>query len=93
MADLDGLKTAHDYHTDVPFAVDGAFYVKGAGNLDWGMKKHLSNIFNPRTGNTVMFMSMSLWQHEEHCAPVCVPTAKKLLRSEYLPVPLWYRMT
>ena len=28
MADLDGLKTAHDYHTDVPFAVDGAFYVK-----------------------------------------------------------------
>ena len=55
MADLDGLKTAHDYHTDVPFAVDGAFYVKGAGNLDWGMKKHLSNIFNPQTGNTVMF--------------------------------------
>lgn len=55
MADLDGLKTAHDYHMDVPFAVDGAFYVKGAGNLDWGMKKHLSNIFNPQTGNTVMF--------------------------------------
>ena len=55
MADLDGLKAAHNYHTDVPFTVDGAFYVKGAGNLDWGMKKHLSNIFNPQTGNTVMF--------------------------------------
>ena len=55
MADLDGLKTAHNYHTDVPFGVDGAFYVKGAGNLDWGMKKHLSNIFNSQTGNTVMF--------------------------------------
>ena len=55
MADLDGLKVAHNYHTDVRFAVDGSFYVKGAGNLDWGMKKHLSNIFNPQTGNTVMF--------------------------------------
>ena len=55
MADLDGLKVAHDYHTDVRFAVDGSFYVKGAGNLDWGMKKHLSNIFNPTSGNTVMF--------------------------------------
>ncbi|MGI5106150.1 3-hydroxy-5-phosphonooxypentane-2,4-dione thiolase [Treponema socranskii] len=55
MADLDGLKVAHDYHTDVRFAVDGSFYVKGAGNLDWGMKKHLSNIFNPKSGNTVMF--------------------------------------
>ena len=55
MADLDGLKVAHDYHTDVRFAVDGSFYVKGAGNLDWGMKKHLSNIFNSKSGNTVMF--------------------------------------
>ena len=55
MADLDGLKVAHNYHTDVRFAVDGSFYVKGAGNLDWGMKKHLSNIFNPKSGNTVMF--------------------------------------
>jgi len=55
MADLDGLKVAHDYHTETPFAVNGSFYVKGAGNLDWGIKKHLSNIFNPVTGNTVMF--------------------------------------
>ena len=55
MADLDGLKVAHNYCTDVRFAVDGSFYVKGAGNLDWGMKKHLSNIFNPKSGNTVMF--------------------------------------
>ena len=55
MADLDGLKVAHNYCTDVRFAVDGSFNVKGAGNLDWGMKKHLSNIFNPKSGNTVMF--------------------------------------
>ncbi len=55
MADKDGLKIAKDYHTDVPFANSRAFYVKGANNLDWGMKKHLSNIFDPKSGNTVMF--------------------------------------
>lgn len=55
MADLQGLKVAKDYHTDVPFANQGSFYVKGANNLDWGMKKHLSNIFDPVSGNTVMF--------------------------------------
>lgn len=55
MADLDGLKVAHDYHVDEPFANDKGFYVKGANSLDWGMKKHLSNIFNPKSGNTVMF--------------------------------------
>ena len=55
MADLEGLKVEHDYHVDTPFATSGKFHVKGAGNLDWGMKKHLSNIFNPRSGNSVMF--------------------------------------
>jgi len=55
MADIDGLKVAKDYQTDVPFANQGNFHVKGANNLDWGMKKHLSNIFSPTSGNTVMF--------------------------------------
>ncbi len=55
MADLDGLKVAKDYHSDVPFANNKGFYVKGANSLDWGMKKHLSNIFDPKSGNTVMF--------------------------------------
>lgn len=55
MADKDGLKVAKDYHTDVPFANQGSFHVKGANSLDWGMKKHLSNIFNPKSGNAVMF--------------------------------------
>ncbi len=54
MADLEGLKVAKDYHLDVPFKNE-SFYVKGAGNLDWGMKKHLANIFNAKSGNTVMF--------------------------------------
>lgn len=55
MADKDGLKVAKDYHVNEPFANTEGFYVKGANNLDWGMQKHLSNIFNPKSGNTVMF--------------------------------------
>ncbi len=55
MADVEGLKIAKDYHTDVPFANNKGFYIKGANSLDWGMKKHLSNIFDPISGNTVMF--------------------------------------
>ncbi|MFT5874147.1 MAG: putative autoinducer-2 (AI-2) aldolase [Clostridium sp.] len=56
MADLEGLKVAKDYHLDVPFANNsGSFYVKGSNNLDWGMKKHLANIFDAKSGNTVMF--------------------------------------
>lgn len=55
MADLDGLKVTHDYHVDVPFANNKGFYVKGANALDWGMKKHLANIFHHESGNTVMF--------------------------------------
>ena len=54
MADKDGLKIAKDYHVGEAFATKGSFYVKGANNMDWGMKKHLSNIFNPKSGNTVM---------------------------------------
>ena len=55
MADLEGMKMAKDYHVDVPFANDKGFYVKGANALDWGMKKRLAHIFNPKSGNTVMF--------------------------------------
>lgn len=55
MADKDGMKIAKDYHTGTAFANQDGFYVKGANSLDWGMKKHLSNIFDPKSGNTVMF--------------------------------------
>jgi len=55
MADKEGIKKEKNYYTDVPFKTNGNFHVKGAANLDWGMKKHLTNIFNPKSGNTVMF--------------------------------------
>ncbi|MBU1186016.1 MAG: 3-hydroxy-5-phosphonooxypentane-2,4-dione thiolase [Pseudomonadota bacterium] len=53
MADLDGLKEAKNYSTDIPQKT-GAFFLKGSGSLDWGMKNRLSRIFNPKTGRTVM---------------------------------------
>lgn len=55
MADLEGLKVPKDYHVDVPFANQKGFFLKGINSLDWGMKKHMANIFNPESGNTVMF--------------------------------------
>jgi DhnA-type fructose-1,6-bisphosphate aldolase and related enzymes len=56
MADIEGFKVAKEYHVDTQFANNcKSFYVKGANNLDWGMKKHLANIFDEKSGNTVMF--------------------------------------
>ncbi len=53
MADLEGVKVAKNYHLDAPFANQEGFYVKGANALDWGMKKHMSNIsdFSAKVGN------------------------------------------
>ena len=69
MADKDGLKIAKDYHVGEAFATQGSFYVKGANNLDWGMKKHLSNIFDPKSGNTVMFALRPWLLHGLHRGP------------------------
>lgn len=55
MADLEGLKKVKDFHTDVPFGKKSCFHVKGAEDLGWGMKSRLASIFNPVSGNTVMF--------------------------------------
>ncbi|MBF0456835.1 MAG: 3-hydroxy-5-phosphonooxypentane-2,4-dione thiolase [Nitrospirae bacterium] len=53
MADLDNVKDAKMFYTDVP-AKNTPFFLKGSNSLDWGMKNRLSNIFNPSTGRTVM---------------------------------------
>lgn len=54
MADMEGNKDAKRFAQDVAFANTGDFHVRGASNLDWGMKDRLSRIFNPETGKTVM---------------------------------------
>jgi len=51
--DVDDLKDAKNYHLDVP-AKHEAFFLKGAGALDWGMQNRLARVFNPASGRTVM---------------------------------------
>ena len=53
MADLDDIKDGKDFGLDRP-ADTQSFFLKGSANLDWGMKHRLSQIFNPKTGRTVM---------------------------------------
>ena len=53
MPDIDELKDAKKYYTDIPQKTEG-FFLKGSGSLEWGMKNRLSRIFNPDTGRTVM---------------------------------------
>jgi len=53
MADMDDIKDAKRFYTDMPQKTDG-FFLKGSGSLDWGMKNRLARIFNPETGRTVM---------------------------------------
>ena len=53
MPDTDGAKDAKKFHEDTPAQTPG-FFLKGSGNLDWGMKNRLSRIFNPATGRTLM---------------------------------------
>lgn len=53
MADATGNKDAKEFGIGVPIA-NQSFHIKGADNLDWGMKDRLSRIFNPKSGKTVM---------------------------------------
>ena len=48
-ADTEGER----YQLDRPQAAPG-FFLKGAHQLDWGMKNRLARTFNPATGRTVM---------------------------------------
>jgi 3-hydroxy-5-phosphonooxypentane-2,4-dione thiolase len=41
------------FFPEIPAAAD-AFFLKGAGSYDWGMKNRLARIFRPQTGRTVM---------------------------------------
>jgi putative autoinducer-2 (AI-2) aldolase len=41
------------FFPEIPAATD-AFFLKGAGSYDWGMKNRFARIFRPETGKTVM---------------------------------------
>ncbi|NIA17366.1 MAG: 3-hydroxy-5-phosphonooxypentane-2,4-dione thiolase LsrF, partial [Planctomycetes bacterium] len=53
MPEADVNKKEKNYYTDTPQRTPG-FFLKGSGNLDWGMKNRLARIFNPDSGRTVM---------------------------------------
>ncbi|MFM2486601.1 3-hydroxy-5-phosphonooxypentane-2,4-dione thiolase [Celerinatantimonas yamalensis] len=53
MADLDDIKDGKNFHVGTPQS-NRAFYLKGAGALDWGMQSRLARIFNPESAKTVM---------------------------------------
>ncbi|ACA31741.1 3-hydroxy-5-phosphonooxypentane-2,4-dione thiolase [Histophilus somni] len=53
MADLDDIKDGKDFGIGIP-QTNKLFFVKGSSALDWGMQSRLANIFNPKTGKTIM---------------------------------------
>lgn len=53
MADKDGNKAAKNYYLDREPEQKG-FFVKGAQHCDWGVKNRLAQMFDPKSGNTVM---------------------------------------
>ncbi len=53
MADTEDVKEPKNYFVDIPSAHEG-FCLKGAHQLDWGMRNRLAQIFRPESGRTVM---------------------------------------
>lgn len=53
MADAIGNKEAKEFGLGIEQKTEG-FYLKGCGNLDWGMKDRLARIFRKDSGKTVM---------------------------------------
>jgi putative autoinducer-2 (AI-2) aldolase len=53
MAEAKGNTEAKDFGVGIPQTQE-LFFLKGANNLDWGMKDRLARIFNPKSGRTVM---------------------------------------
>jgi 3-hydroxy-5-phosphonooxypentane-2,4-dione thiolase len=49
----DDTQGEKNFYTDTPATTD-AFFLKGAGSYDWGMKNRLARIFRPESGRTVM---------------------------------------
>ena len=53
MPETDTSRKVKNYQETVP-QVSQVFFLKGTGNLDWGMKNRMARVFNPKTGRTVM---------------------------------------
>lgn len=53
MPEATGNLESKEYGIGIPQKADG-FFLKGCGNLEWGMKDRLARVFNPQSGRTVM---------------------------------------
>jgi putative autoinducer-2 (AI-2) aldolase len=53
MPEADHSNKVKEYYLDTPQKSD-SFFLKGLNGYDWGMKNRMSNIFNPKSGKTVM---------------------------------------
>tara|TARA_R110002096_G_scaffold147671_17_gene307725 strand:+ start:234 stop:1181 length:948 start_codon:yes stop_codon:yes gene_type:complete len=53
MADLDGVQKNKEFYTEIPQETPG-FFLKGSNQYDWGLQNRLSQVFNPKTGRTIM---------------------------------------
>lgn len=53
MPEADQSKKEKNFYLDIP-QKSSPFFLKGLNAYDWGMQNRLSNIFNPKSGKTVM---------------------------------------
>jgi len=53
MPDVDDVKEAKRFYTDIPQKTEG-FFLKGSQAMDWGMQNRMARIFSPASGRTVM---------------------------------------
>ncbi len=53
MPDMDEIKEASQYNTQIAQKTEG-FFLKDSNSLGWGMKDRLARIFSPVSGRTVM---------------------------------------
>jgi len=53
MADADDIREGNDFGIGIPVA-NQSFYLKGHDNVNWGVKNRMANMFNKKSGNSVM---------------------------------------
>ena len=53
MADLDDIREGNNFGVGIPVKGQN-FYIKGHDHVGWGLKNRLSNVFNRKSGNSVM---------------------------------------
>ena len=53
MADADDIREGNDFGIGIPVA-NQSFYLKGHDHVNWGVKNRMANMFNKKSGNSVM---------------------------------------